>query len=64
LGSNARQPEQSATCSFRLGERHRRASCPILFDTPRTLQKLADFAADAARTGAELVVFPEAFLGG
>src|SRR3954453_2443066 len=36
----------------------------VLFDTPRSLQKLADLAADAARQGAELVVFPEAFIGG
>src|SRR4051812_50089892 len=39
-------------------------AAPVLFDTPRSLQKLADFAADAARKGAELVVFPEAFIGG
>src|SRR5689334_10494040 len=36
----------------------------ILFDTPKSLQKLADRAADAAGQGAELVVFPEAFIGG
>jgi nitrilase len=39
-------------------------AAPVLFDTPRTLQKFADLAADAARKGAELVVFPEAFVGG
>lgn len=39
-------------------------AAPALFDTPRTLQKLADLTADAARQGAELVVFPEAFIGG
>ena len=39
-------------------------AAPVLFDTPRTLQKLADLAADAARKGAQLVVFPEAFVGG
>jgi len=39
-------------------------AAPILFDTPRTLQKLADLAADAAGRGAELVVFPEALVGG
>src|SRR6516165_2036098 len=39
-------------------------AAPVLFDTPRSLQKCADFAADAARQGAELVVFPEAFIGG
>lgn len=37
---------------------------PVLFDTGRTLQKLADYTADAARLGAKLVVFPEAFIGG
>src|SRR6187455_407375 len=39
-------------------------AAPVLFDTPRTLQKLAGLAAEAARRGAELVVFPEAFVGG
>jgi nitrilase len=39
-------------------------AAPVLFDTPKTLRKLADLAADAARKGAELVVFPEAFVGG
>ena len=36
----------------------------ILFDTPRTLDKLGDLTADAARQGASLVLFPEAFIGG
>jgi nitrilase len=36
----------------------------ILFDTPRTLEKLSDLAADAAGKGANLVLFPEAFIGG
>jgi len=39
-------------------------AAPVLFDTPKSLQKLADLAAAAARKGAELVVFPEAFVGG
>ncbi|HEY2785753.1 MAG TPA: nitrilase-related carbon-nitrogen hydrolase [Fimbriiglobus sp.] len=39
-------------------------SAPVLFDTPRTLEKLADLTADAARQRAELAVFPEAFVGG
>ena len=39
-------------------------AAPALFDTPRSLQKLADLTADAARRRAELVVFPEAFVGG
>jgi nitrilase len=36
----------------------------VLFDTQRSLDKLADLTADAARRGAKLVVFPEAFIGG
>src|SRR3954464_7237545 len=39
-------------------------AAPALFDTPRSLQKLADLTADAARRNAGLVVFPEAFVGG
>ena len=39
-------------------------AAPVLFDTPRTLDRLADLTADAARRRAELVVFPEAFVGG
>jgi len=36
----------------------------ILFDTPKTLEKFADLASDAAIAGARLIVFPEAFIGG
>ena len=39
-------------------------AAPVLFDTPKSLQRLADLTADAARQRAELVVFPEAFIGG
>lgn len=39
-------------------------AAPVLFDTPKSLQKLADLTVDAARQQAELVVFPEAFIGG
>jgi nitrilase len=39
-------------------------AAPGLFDTGRSLQKVADLAADAASRGARLVVFPEAFVGG
>ncbi len=39
-------------------------AAPVLFDTPKSLQILADLSADAAKQGAELVVFPEAFIGG
>lgn len=35
-----------------------------VFDTPRTLDRLTDLTATAAGRGAELVVFPEAFVGG
>lgn len=36
----------------------------VAFDPARTLEKARDLAADAARQGAALVVFPEAFLSG
>lgn len=39
-------------------------AAPVLFDAHESLQKLADLTADAARQGAELVVFPEAFIAG
>ncbi|MFO0864996.1 MAG: carbon-nitrogen hydrolase family protein [Gemmataceae bacterium] len=39
-------------------------AAPVLFDTERTVAKIADLAADAARRGAKLAVFPEAFVGG
>src|SRR3984957_2790927 len=39
-------------------------AAPIMFDTQRSLQKLAALTADAANRGAGLVVFPEAFIAG
>lgn len=39
-------------------------AAPTVLDTSRTLEKLRALTADAARTGAQLVVFPEAFVGG
>jgi nitrilase len=39
-------------------------AAPVLFDTPRSLVKLAHLSSDAAGQGAELIVFPEAFIGG
>jgi len=36
----------------------------VAFDLDRCLKKAADLAADAARKGAKIVVFPEAFLSG
>jgi len=35
---------------------------PVVFDRERTIDKIADLTADAARSGARLVVFPEAFI--
>jgi len=37
-------------------------AAPVVFDLERTLDKLCDLAADAARQGATLVLFPEAFV--
>lgn len=39
-------------------------AAPVLFDTPKTLEKFAQLTAEAADKGANLVVFPEAFVGG
>ena len=36
----------------------------IPFDTPATVEKAVGLVHDAARTGARLIVFPEAFIGG
>ncbi len=37
-------------------------AAPVAFDLRRTLEKTRDLAADAARTGAKLILFPEAFI--
>ena len=37
-------------------------AAPVAFDEARTLQKASDLAADAARRGARLTLFPEAFV--
>jgi nitrilase len=39
-------------------------AAPVMFDTPRTIAKLVDLTECAAANGAEIVVFPEAFVGG
>lgn len=39
-------------------------AAPVLFDTPRTIDKLMVLTREAALQGAELAVFPEAFVGG
>src|SRR6185436_16418519 len=37
-------------------------SCPVVFNLDGTLTKVRDLTRDAAKTGAKLVVFPEAFI--
>src|SRR5438132_9631710 len=37
-------------------------AAPVVFDVCRTLEKLRSLTADAARQGAQLVLFPEAFV--
>lgn len=39
-------------------------AAPVAFDTAKTLEKIERLSAEAAGKGAELVLFPEAFLGG
>jgi nitrilase len=39
-------------------------AAPIVFDRERTITKLLDLTADAARRSADIVVFPEAFVAG
>ncbi|WP_273729390.1 carbon-nitrogen hydrolase family protein [Brucella gallinifaecis] len=39
-------------------------AAPVLFNTSKTVAKLAELTREAAGRGAELVVFPEAFVGG
>src|SRR4051794_38114878 len=39
-------------------------SSPVIFDRERTLEKLDRLAGDASRQGAELVLFPEAYVSG
>jgi nitrilase len=37
-------------------------AAPVAFDVQRTLEKVRDLAADAARLGSKLILFPEAFI--
>jgi nitrilase len=39
-------------------------SAPVAFDRERTLEKARNFVADAAGRGAQLILFPEAFVSG
>jgi len=60
--------ESNLPATIPVGSRKVRAAvvqaAPVLFDTPKSLQKLAAFTSDAGRAGAEIVVFPEAFISG
>lgn len=38
--------------------------CSAVFDRPKTIEKMARLTGEAAKTGAKLVVFPEAFVSG
>jgi hypothetical protein len=38
--------------------------CPVPFDLAGTVTKVEQLIANAAKTGAELIVFPEAFISG
>jgi nitrilase len=39
-------------------------AAPVMFDTAKTLAKLAELTREAAAGGADIIVFPEAFVGG
>lgn len=39
-------------------------AAPVLFDTKATIEKLVDLTRDAAAQKAQIIVFPEAFVGG
>ena len=39
-------------------------AAPIPFDTPATIDRVVERTAEAGRAGAELVLFPEAYVGG
>jgi Predicted amidohydrolase len=56
----------TANPNTRLVGRPYTAACvqaaPVAFDLKRTLEKTRDLASDAAKTGAKVVLFPEAFI--
>ncbi|MCY2967224.1 MAG: carbon-nitrogen hydrolase family protein, partial [Planctomycetota bacterium] len=56
--------ELATTPSLRIVRAAVVQAAPVMFDSARSLRKLADLTAEAARQRAELVVFPEAFIGG
>jgi nitrilase len=59
---------QSQTLSAGASTRPFVAACvqaaPIYFDTAKTLEKVRSLVSDAAKTGAKIVLLPEAFVGG
>jgi nitrilase len=59
VDTSAHQPDRPAEPKYL-------AACvqasPVAFDLRATLEKAKDFAADAARQGARLILFPEAFV--
>src|SRR6476660_2792979 len=56
-----RKPKQETPVADRFKVAVVQAS-PVVFNRERTLKKVHAFAAEAARQGARLVVFPEAFV--
>src|SRR6267154_4193200 len=56
-----RKPKQPALAVERFKAAVVQAA-PVVFDRERTLKKVQALAAEAARQGARLVVFPEAFV--
>src|SRR4029077_18435565 len=56
-----RKPKQETTVADRFKVAVVQAS-PVVFNRERTLKKVHALAAEAARQGARLVVFPEAFV--
>src|SRR5437868_7118536 len=62
------EPNTRSTMAPSMQQQPFRASvvqaAPVLGETSQTIEKVAALTADAAREGAKLVVFPEAFIGG
>src|SRR4051794_26268399 len=58
------RPDRSDGSRLPDGAGRSRSATPVLFDMPRSLQKLADLTSDAAKQRVKLVVFPEAFIAG
>ena len=61
MKTTKRKPKQTTPVADRFKVAVVQAA-PVVFDRERTLKKVHVLAADAAREGARLVVFPEAFV--